>query len=342
MRSIRPSLTKLIVFIVVTLAATGLLAVTIANTAFTPATHYAARFTDVTGLNEGDDVRIAGVKVGQVDSIRIADRSQAEVRFSLFDKRKLPATATAAVRYRNLIGQRYIALGQGPGPVNATLPEGGTIPLRQTRPALNLTVLFNGFKPLLRALSPQDVNKLSQSIIEVLQGEGGTVKSLLAHIASLTSTIAGRDEVIGQVINNLNSALDTINARGDEMSTVLTQTQELVSGLAADRRTIGDAIDGIGQLNQVTGGMLAESRPALREDIANLGALSKNLDDSKAVVQHFVQFLPDKLNTINRTASYGGWFNYFLCRTTGEVGISSLGMRLPLDNSQPMPARCQP
>jgi phospholipid/cholesterol/gamma-HCH transport system substrate-binding protein len=339
-RSVRSSLTKLIVFIAVTLAATGLLGITIANTGFGPSTHYKARFTDATGLNEGDDVRIAGMRAGQVDSIRIADRREAEVTFTLFGQRKLPASVTAAVRYRNLIGQRYIALGQGAGPPNATLPEGATIPLRQTKPALNLTVLFNGFKPLLRVLSPQDVNQLSQSIIQVLQGEGGTVNSLLSHIASLTSTIASRDQVIGDVINNLNSALDTVNARSDEMSTVITQTQQVVSGLAADRQTIGDAIDGIGQLNQATSGMLADSRPALRDDIANLGALSKNLDDNKALVQQFVQGLPDKLNTINRTASYGGWFNYYLCRTTGTAGISSLGVRVPLEPSEQMPARC--
>jgi phospholipid/cholesterol/gamma-HCH transport system substrate-binding protein len=53
-----------------------------------------------------------------------------------------------------------------------------------------------------------------------------------------------------------------------------------------------------------------------------------------------VQGLPDKLNTINRTASYGGWFNYYLCRTTGTAGISNLGVRVPLEPSEQMPARC--
>lgn len=344
MTSIRGPLIKLIAFIVVTLLTTGLLGLTIANTGFGPTTTYAARFTDVTGLNEGDDVRIAGVKVGQVDSIRIADRRQAEVRFSLFGKRLLPASVTAAIRYRNLIGQRYVAVERGAGPANAMLPEGATIPLQHTKPALNLTVLFNGFRPLLRVLSPQDVNRLSQSIVQVLQGEGGTVDSLLAHIASLTSTIANRDQVIGEVITNLNGVLDTVNSRSDELSTVLIQTQQLVSGLSTDRQSIGDAISGIGELNQATSGLLADARPPLKADIDGLGRLSQNLDDNQDLVRRFVQGLPDKLNTINRTASYGGWFNYYLCQSTGDVRISSLGVVVPINTGGPeqMPARCRP
>ena len=344
MRSVRPALTKLIVFIVVTLLTTGLLAVTIANSGFGPTTPYTARFSDVTGLNEGDDVRIAGVKAGQVDSIRIADRRRAEVRFTLFGKRRLPASVTAAIKYRNLVGQRYVSLSRSTGAPQPALPEGGTIPLEHTKPALNLTVLFNGFKPLLRALSPKDVNKLSQSIIQVLQGEGGTVRSLLSHIASLTSTIASRDEVVGEVVNNLNGVLATVGARSGEMSTVLTQTQRVVSGLAQDRRPIGEAIQGIGELSQATGGLLADSRPPLREDIANLGRLSRNLDDNRDLVRRFVQGLPDKLTRINRTASYGSWFNYYLCNTSGDVGISRLGVRVPVHPTPPeqMPGRCRP
>src|ERR671917_433867 len=98
------------------------------------------------------------------------------------------------------------------------LPAGGTIPVERTRPPLNLTVLFNGFKPLLTALDPEQVNQLSFEIIQVLQGQGGTIQSLLASTASLTHTLADRDEVIGQVIDNLNAVLATINKHDEGRS----------------------------------------------------------------------------------------------------------------------------
>ena len=127
----------------------------------------------------------------------------AEVRFTVDAARTLPASVTATIKYRNLVGQRYIALAQGTGPVGRTLAAGQTVPLAHTTPALDLTALFNGFKPLFQALAPEDVNQLANEVVQVLQGEDTTVDSLLAHTASLTTTLAAKDEVIGQVIDNL-------------------------------------------------------------------------------------------------------------------------------------------
>ncbi len=112
----------------------------------------------------GDDVRIAGVVVGTVNSIEVVDRRVAQVDFSVDSGQRLPATTNATIKYRNLIGQRYVALDQGAGPTGELLPEDGQIPLERTRPALNLTVLFNGFQPLFQGLDPEQINKLSMCL----------------------------------------------------------------------------------------------------------------------------------------------------------------------------------
>jgi phospholipid/cholesterol/gamma-HCH transport system substrate-binding protein len=323
-KGIAAPLTKLIIFAAVTVLATTLLGVTVANVDLASKRDYSARFVDVTSLNPGDDVRIAGVRVGQVDQISIADRRVAEVRFSVDSGVRLPASVTATIKYRNLVGQRYIALDQGTGRPTAVLPPGGVIPLDRTRPALDLTALFNGFKPLFQALSPDDVNKLSYEIIQVLQGEGGTIDNLLAHTASLTQTIAGKDQVIGQVIDNLNGVLDTVNARGNELADLVVQLQQLVSGLAEDRKPIGEAISSLGDLTVTTAGLLQDSRAPLKQDIAALGDLSKNLADSGDVVNSVLAHLPGKMDTISHTASYGSWFNFFLCEGSGQATIPPL------------------
>jgi phospholipid/cholesterol/gamma-HCH transport system substrate-binding protein len=193
--------------------------------------------------------------------------------------------------------------------------------LERTKPALDLTVLFNGFKPLFQALNPEDINKLSYEIIQVLQGEGGTIDSLLRHTASLTSTLASKDKVIGEVIDNLNSVLDTVNSRGEQLSTLVTTVQQLVTGLAQDREPIGDAITALGDLTSTTAGLLDQARQPLKDDIAALGLVSKNLGDNEAVVEGAIQRLPHKLETITRTATYGSWFNFFLCEGTGKIAV---------------------
>src|SRR5690606_41357286 len=124
---------------------------------------------------------------------------------------------------------------------------GDTRPLERTARACDLNELVNGFKPLFRALSPDDVNKLSYEIIQVLQGEGGTVESLLQRTASLTTTIAEKDQVIGQVITNLNSVLTTINERTPQLDQLIVRLQKLVSGLASAGEPIGRSIEAPGR-----------------------------------------------------------------------------------------------
>jgi phospholipid/cholesterol/gamma-HCH transport system substrate-binding protein len=317
-------LIKFLVFALVTALGTTVLGLTIANARGGDTTEYTARFTDATGLLAGDDVRIAGVVVGSVKDVRIVDRRVAEVEFDVNSSTQLPASTNAALKYKNLIGQRYLALDQGAGPTGETLPADGQIPLERTRPAVNLTVLFNGFQPLFQGLDPDQINKLSMEIVQVLQGEGGTVQSLLASTSSLTNSVADRDQVIGQVIDNLNLTLQTVNDNDQGLNELISSLQAVVSGLAQDREPIGNAIESIGTLTQVTGSFVEDARPALRDDIRNLGDLATQLDQGRPAIERFLEYAPFKLNRIARVGSYGSWFNFYLCGLDGNIGVSPI------------------
>jgi phospholipid/cholesterol/gamma-HCH transport system substrate-binding protein len=311
------SLIKLIVFIVVTTLLTLVLAATISNTAVSGTHTYHAIFSDVTGLNKGDDVRVAGVRYGQVKSIKVSSDDYAAVTFTVKKNLPLQTTSTLAVRYLNLVGQRYLALGEG-ADSGTTLKPGGTIPLSQTTPPLDLTLLFNGFRPLFQALSPDDVNHLSLEIIQVLQGEGGTVDQLIANTASLTNTIADRDAVVGDVIDNLNTVLTTVEQRDTGLSDLILQLQRLVSGLSGDRNVIADSIGNIDALASSTAGLLQDIRPSLKSDIASLNQVAATLGttsdpNGQNTLDGVLQRLPSKVTAILRTATYGSWFNFYLC-----------------------------
>ncbi|ORT58251.1 MCE family protein [Streptomyces sp. CB03238] len=317
-RSTAAPLVKFGVFAVVTVLATTLLAATIVSISFTPEHTYKAVFSDVTSLEEGDDIRVAGVRVGEVEEIAIKDRTLAEVTFTVTEDRPLLAGTGAVIRYRSLVGQRYIALTEGAGD-GTRLPPGGTIPLSRTQPALDLNALLNGFKPLFAALSPKDVNQLATEIIKTLQGEGGTVNSLLAHTASLTTTLADRDQLIGSVIDNLNTTLATLDERGARFSGLIQQLQRVISGLSADRKPIGESLVNINNLTEATSGLLEDARPPLKADIAELTELTGTLNKNEKTVEGVLKRLPNKLNKLTRTASYGSWFNFYLCDFDGRI-----------------------
>ncbi|MCX2729596.1 MCE family protein [Saccharopolyspora sp. NFXS83] len=313
MKDLAPPLVKGLLFAVITVLATAVLATTMANVDTRGTARYTARFTDVTSLRENDEVRVAGVRVGQVEQVGLGQNGVAEVEFSVLRERILPASTTAKIKYRNLVGQRYLTLERGAEPASGTLRPGGTIPLARTTPAVDLTALFNGFKPLFQALDPHEVNRLSYEIVQVLQGEGGTVRGLLAHIGSLTSSLAAKDEVIGRVVDDLNTVLGTVNARDEQLSDLVTNTQLLVSGLAADREVVGSAISGLAELTGSTAGLLEQGREPLEDDVAELGRLSGTLAANTPVFQEFLDRLPAKYDAVGRTASYGSWLNLYLC-----------------------------
>lgn len=314
------ALVKLTIFIIVTTLATSVLAVTIGNLTFGDKTGFKAVFSDVTGLSKGDEVRISGVRVGTVDGIEVQDRDVAVVTFEVDDTVPLSDTTSAMIRYRNLIGQRYVALVPGEDGAPAMQAD-DTIPLERTTPALDLTVLFQGFQPLFDALSPEDVNQLSFELIQVLQGEGGTVESLLDRTASLTSTLANRDELIGDTITNLNDVLVTFGSRDEELSQTISTLQQFTTGLRRDRQAILGSLDSISELAVDTADLVSDVRPILTEDIRQLRRLAGNLEDNRQVLDTNLKILPVKLQKIGRTASYGSWFNFYLCNFRGQVVV---------------------
>ncbi|MER7543587.1 MCE family protein [Actinomadura sp.] len=316
---------KLGIFVVVTTVATGILAMTIANVRFRETREYKAIFTDVTGLLDNDDVRVAGVRIGQIEDIKLYKGDKAEVTFSVEKdgpfKAGLPASTQAQIRYRNLMGQRYLALTDGAGQANDYLKPGGTIPVSQTKPALDLTTLFNGFRPLFRALEPKDVNTLAMQIIQVLQGEGGTINSLLAHVASLTNTLADRDRVIGQVIDNLNTVLGTIDERHQQVDQLVRDLRAFISGVSGDRKAIFDSVAAINELTGTTQDLLSDARPGIRDDIAGLRKLAGTFDANGAVIDKGLKRSPKRLEGLVNISSYGSWFNMYICGLDARVRL---------------------
>ena len=246
---------RLVIFILVTTIATSFLVVTIGNISFAASKQYKAVFSDATGVVEGRR--------------RPGRRRQGRQRPGRRDRR--PDQGAGHLQGRRGPGADRQHQGDHPLPqpgrpalhlperrasaVPTTLPDGATIPLDRTAPALDLTVLFNGFKPLFAALSPEDINKLSYEIVTVFQGEGGTLESLLSHTASVTSTLASRDQVIGSLITNLNEVMVTIGNRDDQLSDLLIKLRQFVSGLSDDRQAI------LGSLDSISGLAVADLRP---------------------------------------------------------------------------------
>jgi len=232
---------RLAVFLVVCVTGTFVLLAVFAQFRFGQDKTFNADFKNVSGLKTGDMVRIAGVEIGKVQDIAVRPDASVGVSFTTDDTVVLTDGTRAAIRYDNLFGGRYLALEEGAGGVR-TLQAGQTIPVDRTQPALDLDSLIGGFRPLFRALNPDQVNELSGQLLSALQGQGGTVGSFLDQAAAVTNTLANRDQLIGQVIDNLNVVLGSIGNQSDHFDAAVTSLSDLVNGLAARKTDISNAV----------------------------------------------------------------------------------------------------
>jgi phospholipid/cholesterol/gamma-HCH transport system substrate-binding protein len=316
---------KLGVFTIASVLVTGLLAVIMGRLSFADSTTYQAVFSSASMLEPGDDVRVAGISMGEVEDVEIEARSRALVTFSVESALPLTTASRAEIRYLNLVGDRYLALERGK-PGAGRLDAGSTIPIERTSPALDLTALFNGFQPLFAALSPEDVNDLSMNLVRTLQGESGTVESLLAHTASLTSSLAEREELIGQVVTNLNTMLGTVDSRHEELTVLVKELRRWVGGLSEDRAAIGQSISNISDLTEVTASLLRQGRPLIKDDVAELEVLAETLAKPKnqALLKELLRRVPESMTDQTRTGTYGSWYNYYLCDFRGRILLPAL------------------
>jgi len=334
---------KLGIFSLVLLLFTAMLIVVFGQMRFDRTTGYSAIFSNTSGLRTGQFVRASGVEVGKVSKIQLIDGGS-KVRVDFDVDRSLPLFdgTTASVRYLNLIGDRYMELKRGDS--DKKLGAGGTIPIEHTEPALDLDALIGGFRPVFRALDPDKVNGIAQSIITVFQGQGGTINDILDQTASLTSALADRDQAIGEVIKNLNTVLDTTVKHQQQFDQTLVDFEKLITGLKDREDPIASSVAGISDAAGTVADLLADNRPLLQSTVTYLEGIQQPLVDQKDQLNDILVRLPSAFNIIGRAGGiYGDFFNFYACDISLKLnGLQPGGpVRTVKITSQPS-GRCTP
>jgi phospholipid/cholesterol/gamma-HCH transport system substrate-binding protein len=308
----RSMIVKFGIFAVVMVLLTVFLFFTFAQVRTGSTNGYSAVFADASRLKTGDTVRIAGIRVGTVRDVALQSDKNVIVDFDADRNIVLTTGTKAAVRYLNLVGDRYLELVDGPGSTRV-MPAGAQIPKDRTAPALDLDLLLGGLKPVIQGLNPEDVNALSASLIQVLQGEGGTLESLLSKTSSFSNSIADNNEVVGQLIENLKNTLDTLSKNGDDFSGAIDRLEQLITGLSKDRDPIGNAIVSLSSGTASLSDLLTEARPPLAGTVDQLNRLAPLLADDKDRLSAALERAPNNYRKLARLGAYGSFIQYYIC-----------------------------
>jgi len=337
---------KLAAFSFVLLLFTAIIVIVFGQFRFDRTTAYTAEFSNASGLRDGEFVRAGGVEVGKVSNLKLVDNGR-RVQVTLNVDRTLPLyqSTTAQIRYQDLIGNRFVNLDRGTGEgADRILPPGGFIPMSRTQPALDLDALIGGFKPLFKALDPDKVNTIASSLVTVLQGQGGTINDILDQTAQLTSTLADRDQAIGEVITNLNTVLATTVKHEKEFDQTVNNLEVLITGLRNRADPLANATADISNAAGTLGDLLADDRPILKDTIGKLETLQQPLVDGQAKLDDLLTKLPEAIKIIGRAGGiYGDFFNFYLCDINLKLnGLQPGGPVRTVKITQQPTGRCTP
>ncbi|MEU6579896.1 MCE family protein [Nocardia sp. NPDC046763] len=328
--SVRKPLIGFGIFAIVSILVTAVIWNTLARTVKGDTNTYTATFSDVLGLRAGDDVRMAGVRVGKVEKIELDKKNQAVVTFIVQRDQTLYGDTKALVRYQNLIGQRYVALnppaaGKPHTGDHVVLKNNGGIPLERTEPSFDISALLNGFQPLFQVLQPEQVNNLSNTFIQALQGDNVSLSAFITQAASVASDFERRDGILSDVITNLSGVMSGLAKRGDELETLVTQTRALIGGLYAQGQSLQASTVQIADATTALVGMFGSIQPKLvLAQNATHDALALLLANGAKLDQAAVD-LPGILSDVGKFTQNGAYANAYLC----SLDVSLYGILFP-------------
>lgn len=316
--NLRGVVLRLGIFLTVCALGTFVLLMIFAQFRFGEGRTYNAEFSNVSGLKKGNLVRIAGVEVGTVQDISINHDASVRVEFSADNSVVLTEGSQAMIRYDNLFGGRYLALEEGAGGARVLHP-GETISLARTKPGLDLDAVVGGFRPLFRALNPEQVNELSGQLLQAFQGQGPTIGSFLDQAAALTNTLADRDVLIGQVIDNLNTVLGSLGGQSDRLDKAVTSLSQFINGLAQRKTDISNAVAYTNAAASSIADLLSQARGPFHELISQTDGVASLAEADHDYLDNLLNTLPGKYQALNRQGIYGDFFTFYLCNLVLKV-----------------------
>ena len=314
----RSMVVKVGIFTVTMLLVAAGLVVIFGEFRFGPSNTYHANFIDATRLKGGQKVRIAGVPVGTVNNVKLNPNNTVDVAFTVDKRYTLYSSTRAAIRYDNLVGDRFLEITSGPGELRKLRP-GATIDQQHTQPALDLDALLGGLRPVLKGLAANKINTVSSYVIELLQGQGGALSNLLADTNAFGSTLGARDQMIGDVINNLNAVLTTVDAKGAQFSASVDELQKLITGLAHGRDAVAGAIPPLASTTSDLTEFLKRGRRPLQGNIENIRPLATEITDRMPEVNNDIEQLGEDYLRLSALGAYGAYFNIYFCSVSLKI-----------------------
>ena len=308
----RSTAIKLSVFTVFTIFITFALASIIGKLSpFDETYQLHAVFTDATGILNGDPVKIAGVDVGKVVSFQV-EGGEATVTMEVSSEVDLPSNTIAEIKFRNLLGQRIVNLLEPESPSSTPLRDGDIIPVANTHPALDLSVVFNNLRPLIQSTNPEEINLVARAILEVFEGKEKDFAAILGNLGSVTQELADRDQRLARLVTNLNRLTEVLNGQSRSIRQGVDRFGELMEALADLSPTLERVVEQLDEASGRFGSVLVKNRSNLDDELRDLNTILTIIEEELGPLDVIAKNLKEVLLASARSQSYGKWWNLYV------------------------------
>ncbi|WP_320777866.1 MCE family protein [Streptomyces sp. CRN 30] len=272
-------------------------------------TPYTADFSEAAGLDEGDEVRIAGVKVGEVTRVAL-DGAKVKVTFEVGDDTWVGDRTTAAIAIKTLLGDKYVALDPlGPGRQN----PGSRIPLSRTTSPYDVTQAFQDLSGTVDAIDTEQLAESFETISDTFADSPPHVRDAATGLSALSRTVSSRDAELTELLRGSARFTGTLADQRSSFETLLEDGGSLLGELRNRRDAIRALLKGSRKLSTELSGLVDDNDEQLGPTLEALGRVTGVLADNSDRLEETLALVGPYYRLVGNTLGNGRWFDSYLC-----------------------------
>ncbi|GAB2860234.1 MCE family protein [Streptomyces deserti] len=269
---------------------------------------YSAAFSEAGGLKPGDEVRIAGVKVGKVETVDL-DGDHVKVTFKLKDDPEFGTRTGASIRVKTILGAKYLALHpKGPG----QLKPGSEIPLRRTVPAYDVVQAFSDLTTTTEEVDTERLAKALDTLSTTFQDSPAEVRASIKGLSRISRTVASRDKALGELLDHANGVTGVLAERSSDFSALVKDGNQLFQEISKRRKAIHKLLKTSAALGIELSGLVEDNRKEIGPALKNLNTFVKMLERNQASLDRSVKLLAPYVRVFTNTLGNGRWFDSYI------------------------------
>ncbi|WJY53327.1 MCE family protein [Streptomyces chengbuensis] len=269
---------------------------------------YTAAFSEAGGLKPGDEVRIAGVKVGKVDEVDL-DGDHVRVVFRVKGEPAFGTRTGAAIRVKTILGAKYLALRpEGPG----RLRPGSEIPLNRTTPAYDVVTAFSDLTTTTEKVDTQRLATALNTISTTFEDSPAEVRESVKGLSQISRTVASRDRALRELLDHANGVSGVLAERSREFSVLVKDGDALFQEISRRRAAIHALLKSSAALGIQLSGLVEDNSKEIGPALKGLNQVVGMLERNQAALDRSVRLLAPYVRVFTNTLGNGRWFDSYI------------------------------